>query len=98
MQRPDTVVRWHRAGFRLFWALEIKVSSGPARGAVPGMPGPHRGDRRAASAPYPQMLHRVLQRGAHASIVEQRCAHLEGHPQAALRCARRTGHHQYVRI
>ena len=29
--RPDTVVRWHRAGFRL--ALEIKVSSGPASGA-----------------------------------------------------------------
>jgi transposase InsO family protein len=40
----------------------------------------HRGDRRAASAPYPQMLHGVLQRGTHASIVGQRCAHLEGHP------------------
>src|SRR5262249_50504846 len=31
----------------------------------------HRGDRRAAPAPYPQMLHGGLQRGAHASIVGQ---------------------------
>ena len=31
--RPDTVVRWHRAGFRLLLALEIEVPSGPASGA-----------------------------------------------------------------
>ena len=61
-------------------ALAERVCGTPDRLDPPGMPGPHRGDRRAASAPYPQMLHGVLQRGAHASIVKQGCAHLEGHP------------------
>jgi hypothetical protein len=61
-------------------ALAERVCGAPDRLDPPGMPGPHRGDRRAAPAPYPQMLHGVLQRGAHASIVRQGCAHLEGHP------------------
>jgi hypothetical protein len=28
---------------------------------------------------HPQILHGVLQRGAHASILGQGCAHLQGH-------------------
>jgi hypothetical protein len=32
--KPDTVVRWHRAGFRLFWRWKSR-SSGPAKGCVP---------------------------------------------------------------
>ena len=60
--------------------LAERVCGAPDRLDPPGMPGPHRGDRRAAPAPYPQMLHGVLQRGAHASIAEQGCAHREGHP------------------
>ena len=31
--RPNTVVRWHRAGFRLFWRLEVQARIG--RPAVP---------------------------------------------------------------
>jgi hypothetical protein len=34
-----------------------------------GMPGPYRGDRRAAPSPHPCVLHGVLQCGAHAPIV-----------------------------
>ena len=31
--RPDTVVRWHRAGFRLFWRWKSRSSSGPSSAA-----------------------------------------------------------------
>src|SRR6201993_1769099 len=26
--KPETVVKWHRAGFRLYWPLEIKNTGG----------------------------------------------------------------------
>src|SRR4030095_5115474 len=61
-------------------ALAERVCGATDRRDPPGMFGPYRGDRRAAPAPYPQMLHGVLQRGAHASIIGQGCAHLEGYP------------------
>ena len=60
-------------------ALAERVCGAPDWLNPPGMPGSHCGDRRAATAPCPQMLHGVLQRGAHAYIVGQGCAHSEGH-------------------
>jgi len=61
-------------------AVAERVCGAPDRLDPPGMPRPYCCDRRAAPAPRPQMLHGVLQRGAHASIVGQGCAHWEGHP------------------
>ena len=29
--KPDTLIRWHRKGFRLFWTLEIPASRASAR-------------------------------------------------------------------
>src|SRR3954449_11740281 len=32
--RPETIVRWHRAGFRIFWhALEVSTTTRQAQGA-----------------------------------------------------------------
>jgi hypothetical protein len=75
-----SLARHSRSSDVCTFALAERVCRAPDRLDPPGMPGPHRGDRRAAPAPYPQMLFGVLQRGAHASIVGQGCTHLEGHP------------------
>jgi hypothetical protein len=32
--RPETVVRWHRAGFRAYLALEIEAALGKTKGAA----------------------------------------------------------------
>src|SRR6478736_4556227 len=32
--KPETVIRWHRAGFRSYWRLEIEASRRPADGAA----------------------------------------------------------------
>jgi hypothetical protein len=29
--KPQTVIRWHRAGFRAYWALEITTARWPAK-------------------------------------------------------------------
>jgi putative transposase len=27
--KPETLIRWHRTGFRLFWRVEIEAASAP---------------------------------------------------------------------
>jgi hypothetical protein len=54
-----------------------------------GMPRTYRGDRRAASAPLPSVLHGVLQCGAHAPVVREGCAQWKGH--SAPRACRTLG-------
>ena len=31
--QPDTIVRWHRAGFRLYWRWKSRLSRRPAQGS-----------------------------------------------------------------
>ena len=82
--RPDTVVRWHRAGFRLFWRWKSRPRPGR-----PAVPAEIRQLIRQMSVANPlwgaprihgELLKLGIDIGTHASIVGQRCAHLEGHP------------------
>jgi hypothetical protein len=43
--KPDTIVRWHRAGFRLYWRRKSRPRGG--RPAVPLVTAPHPGHSRA---------------------------------------------------
>ena len=36
--KPETVVRWHRAGFRSYWRLEVEPPLRPTDGAVKNSP------------------------------------------------------------
>ena len=44
--RPDTVVRWHRAGFRLYWRWKSRRRCGPPNGAVGNSPAEPRDEPR----------------------------------------------------
>src|ERR1700726_1092876 len=41
--KPETVIRWHRAGFRAYWLLEIKTARRPAEDPAGG-PSAHSRD------------------------------------------------------
>src|SRR2546430_16883977 len=48
--RPETLVRWHRAGFRRYWRWEIPSPWGPPQNAA-GLPAPIR-PRGAGKTPW----------------------------------------------
>ena len=43
--RPETVMRWHRAGFRIVMALEVQASPGSSRGVGRNSPVDPRNER-----------------------------------------------------
>jgi hypothetical protein len=74
--QPETLMRWHRSGFRLYWRWKSRRRVG--RPAVPAdirdltrVPRPCPGVRRETPSPAVGELHDLLQRGAHASCAGQ---------------------------
>src|SRR5262249_680928 len=54
--KPETVIRWHRAGFRSYWQLEVTTSFRPTEGSGRNTTAdPRDGHRQSAvgSAAYP---------------------------------------------
>jgi hypothetical protein len=66
--RPETAVRWHRAGFRQYWRWKSRSLGGrPQIDSYRPCPCPGRG----ALAPNPAILRALLQRIEDASLFEQ---------------------------
>jgi hypothetical protein len=49
--RPDTVIRWHRAGFRLYWRWKSRRRCGRHNGAVGNSPTDPRDEHSQSEAP-----------------------------------------------
>ena len=64
--QPETVIRWHRTGFRVYWALEVAHSGRSAedtRGDPPPDPGDEPGQPAVGCAPYPRRTAQARHRG-----------------------------------
>ena len=87
--QPETILRWHRAGFKLYWRWQSRNRAGrpkidhglrdlirrmSSRHIAPRVPGSNDHLRRDAPAPNSLRLCGVLQSSAHALGITERCA------------------------